>query len=334
MTLSRRGLMAGAGAAAATAAAGALTTPLPAFAGGTDHVVRRVRRLFADLPGDLGVKIVAPGRGGLRLDINGHEQMFVGSAIKTFILCEALRQVDAPDVVSTISGQQLDLDESVWTAGSSMFNPPNLSGQVSQRTTHEAMIMHSDNTGTDMMLKHAGPDNVRRFIRRAGLTKTRIPDSTRTFTGYILGASNWETFSWQDLNDSDGIFHRPPLNDVTTLASSADDLVSYYARALNGRFFDNEQTLTEFRRTLTLGDAIWAAGFPLGVSAFCKGGSIDIPGYHALCIPGALYFENRWVYFSFAINWYAPELQDPATVGQFASAVGESLTLVVDALSD
>jgi len=241
--------VAGAGAAAATVAAGALTAPIPAFAGGTDHVVRRVRKLFADLPGDLGIKIVAPGRGGLRLDINGHKEMFVGSAIKTFILCEALRQSDTPDVNATIAGRQLDLDESVWTAGSAMFNPPNLSGQVSQRTAQEAMIMHSDNTGTDMMLKLAGPANVRRFIRQAGLTKTRIPNSTRIFTGYILGAPNWRTFSWQDLLDSDGVYANSPLNKVSTLSSSADDMVSYYARALNGRFFDNDQTLTQFRRT-------------------------------------------------------------------------------------
>jgi beta-lactamase class A len=185
-----------------------------------------------------------------------------------------------------------------------------------------------------MVLRHVGPADVRRFVRRAGLTKTRIPDSTRTFFGYILGAPNWETFSWQDLVDSDGVYANSPLNDVTTLASSADDLVSYYARALNGRFFEHDQTLTEFRRTQTLGDAIWAAGFPLGVTAYCKGGSIDIPGYHALSIPGALYFERRWVYFSFTLNWYAPQLQDPATFALFAGAVGEALTLVVDALSD
>ena len=37
-----------------------------------------------------------------------------------------------------------------------MFNPPNLSGLVSQRTALEAMIMHSDNTATDMSMKQVG----------------------------------------------------------------------------------------------------------------------------------------------------------------------------------
>lgn len=90
--------------------------------------------------------------------------MFVGSAIKTFVLCESLRQVDSPQVVQTLSERQLPLNESVWNLDSVTFNPPNLSGLVSQRTTLEAMIMHSDNTATDMSLKHATPAAVRAFI--------------------------------------------------------------------------------------------------------------------------------------------------------------------------
>jgi beta-lactamase class A len=98
--------------------------------------------------------------------------MFVGSAIKPFILCESLRQVDSPAVVKSISAQQLALDASVWSLDSATFNPPNLIGKVSQRTALEAMIMHSDNTGTDMCIKYAGPDKVRAFIASAGLKKT------------------------------------------------------------------------------------------------------------------------------------------------------------------
>ena len=32
-------------------------------------------------------------------------------------------------------------------------------------------MLHSDNTGADMMLKQVGPDNVRTFIASAGLTR-------------------------------------------------------------------------------------------------------------------------------------------------------------------
>jgi beta-lactamase class A len=92
--------------------------------------------------------------------------MFVVSAVKTLILCEVLRQADSPGVVQTLKTKQLSLDASVWSVDSTMFNPPNLIGKVSQRTALEAMILHSDNTGTDMSIKDVGPDEVRALIAR------------------------------------------------------------------------------------------------------------------------------------------------------------------------
>lgn len=45
------------------------------------------------------------------------------------------------------------------------FNPPDLSGLVSERTAMEAIMTHSDNTATDMVLKEAGPGNVAAYFR-------------------------------------------------------------------------------------------------------------------------------------------------------------------------
>jgi beta-lactamase class A len=109
--------------------------------------------LFKSLPGDVAVKIYAPavnGKSEFLVESNVSKQMFVGSAIKTFILGESLRQADLPTVVQTLKAKQLSLDASVWSLDSAMFNPPNLIGKVSQRTALEAMIMHSDNTGTSL----------------------------------------------------------------------------------------------------------------------------------------------------------------------------------------
>jgi beta-lactamase class A len=124
-----------------------------------------------------------------------------------------------------------------------------------------------------------------------------------------------------------------PLNKVQTLASSADDFVSYYLRALHGDFFQHKETLNEFRSILSLGDAIWLLPMPLGVSSFCKGGSIDVSGFRAVCAPGDMFFDNRWVYFCLAINWTAKTETDPATVAAFASAGSKALALVKQALS-
>ena len=102
----------------------------------------------------------------------------MGSTFKAFVLGEELRQADSPDVVQTITERQLALDESVWSPDSDTFNPPHLSGKVTERTAIEAMILHSDNTGTDMCLEQVGTDKVRAFIASAGLTNTLIPEST------------------------------------------------------------------------------------------------------------------------------------------------------------
>ncbi|MGH3251980.1 MAG: serine hydrolase, partial [Trebonia sp.] len=267
---------------------------------------------------------------------NASKRLFVGSAFKAFVLCEALRQADSPKVVATIASRQLALDQSVWSPDSASFNPPHLVGKVSERTAMEAMILHSDNTGADMVLKLAGPDNVRRFIASIGLTSTMIPDSTRIFVGYLLGAKNYKTFSWRDYVAAEKT-NKPivnsPLNNVETLASSADDLVSYYSRSLQGKFFKHPETLGQFREILAMGDAIWLLPVPLGVTAFVKGGSIDVPGFHAVCAPGSMFFDDRWVYFCMTINWFAAALTDPATVSAFAAAGSKALQMVKDALS-
>jgi beta-lactamase class A len=293
--------------------------------------------LFRSVPGTTSLKIWAPATNTgheLLIEHNASQRLFVGSAIKSFVLCERLRQLDSPDVVSKISQNQLRLDASVWTLDSKLLNPPNLTGTVSERTAMEAMIMHSDNTATDIEIAQAGRQNVQHFLHSAGLNNSFIPDSTRTFFGYLLGAPNYKTYGWKDLMASpDGApIVNAPLNAVETLASSSADLVSFYSRSLQGEFFQNRQTLNEFRRILTLADAITNLPFPLGVTAFAKGGNIDVVGYHALCIPGAMFFSARWVYFSAIINWNSSEVTDSKTTLSFAGALRRILQSVKDGL--
>ena len=100
--------------------------------------------LFKSLPGEVAVKIHAPATNGkpeFLVESNSAKVLFIGSAFKSFVLCEALRQADAPDVGRTIASQELTLDASVWSFDSASFNPPNLIGKVSERTALEAMIL-------------------------------------------------------------------------------------------------------------------------------------------------------------------------------------------------
>ena len=169
-----------------------------------------IAKLFDGLPGDLGFKIRAPsrkGKPGFTVQANADKVLFAASAIKTFALCEALRQADSPDIDNALQTKELPLDARVWSPGSPIFNPPNLSGVISERTALEAMILRSDNTATDMIFNLAGADNIRKLIASAGLVKTRVPDNTRIFSAYLserritrrsLGTAGCLSFSTRD----------------------------------------------------------------------------------------------------------------------------------------
>lgn len=300
------------------------------------HIVR----LFERLPGDKALSIYAPAEGGraLRVKHNSSQMLFVASTFKAYTLCEALRQVDSPDVVEKLATTPLTLDVNIWSPGSPSFDPPNLTGTVFERATMEAMITSSDNTATDMIMKAAGVSNIRDFVASIGLTQTLIPDSTRAFSAYLFGAPDYLTITWFDLLDyiekvAKGKPVHPFLNNVQTLASSADDFVSFYSRALKGAFFQHPETLNEFQRILTLCDFIYLIPLPTGVSAYAKSGNADTEGFHARSIAGGMLVANRWVYFAFILNWYSQSATDADTVNSFFSAINQTLTLIRDCLS-
>lgn len=248
MLQSRRRFLAGAAATITTAPLSLRSNPITTKPEKDDASPQAILSLFKSLPGDVAIKIYAPAvnnKPAYLVESNASKVIFVGSAVKTFILCEALRRVDSPNPVQTLTTTQLSLDASVWSVDSATFNPPNLIGQVSERTALEAMILHSDNTGTDMCLKYLGPDKVRELIASAGLKNTVIPNSTRSLFGYLLGAKDYLNFSWEQLGAAaNSPMVNSPLNKVQTMASTADDFVAYYSRALQGEFFKTRKPCT------------------------------------------------------------------------------------------
>jgi len=254
-----------------------------------------------------------PGTTSFRIDIDRHElvsdgsakQLFVASAIKTFILSQYLRDVESGGLSED---EQLPVNDSVRMSGSPVF--VELTGTTSARSILEAMITHSDNTATDIALLRVGPHHVRSFIAAQDLGSTLIPDSTRRFFSYNVGAPLGVDIGWSGVKDvlasgrSLGPPHRP-LNDQETLASSADDLVSYYKRALAGRFFTKRTTLSEFKRI-----HLTNAFFPDDTVGYGKGGSGDwvaestvVADFHALSYAGQMVVNATPVTFCFVVNW-------------------------------
>ena len=238
------------GAAAVTVLPG--IQPVIAYAEESRHrrgLARRIVAEFSQLPGKKALKILAPGGHRARefsATLNPQIPLFCASAFKVYVLAEYLRQVEAGEASLD---EELDLDDSVWSVGSTVFNPPKLKGKVTAQTTLEAMISVSDNTATDMALKRVGADRVRKFISSIGLQDTRIPTSTRQFFGYIYGDPQWETITWTQLGeliDTDPFPHNPIINNVQTMVASSHDFESFYSRALQGEFFAHRKTLETF----------------------------------------------------------------------------------------
>lgn len=287
-------------------------------------------RLFKSFPGITSFRIDVDGR-QLTSD-SASRQLFVASAIKTFILCQYLRDAESSRLSED---EQLTVDDSVRTDGSPVFGQ--LTGSTPARSVLEAMITHSDNTATDIALLHVGPDRVRAFIAEQKLAATLIPDSTRRFFSYNVGAPLGVDIGWsgvrQVLESGRALgAPRPPLNDQVTLASSADDLVTYYRRALSGAVFTKRATLPEFKRII-LSNTFFpedTIGYGKGGSGNWFGNSMVVGDFHALSYAGQMVVNATPVTFCFVANWTSedPKLDTDELVPVFTDVVQGSMRAI------
>lgn len=251
-------------------------------------------------------------------------RLFVGSAVKTFILAQYLREVEAGRLTED---QQMKIDDSVRSLSSPVFL--NLTGTTPARSVLEAMITHSDNTATDVALAAAGVDQVRALIAEARLSATQIPNSTRRLFSYLAGAPEGVDVGWDGMQrlangPSSGAI-RPALNDKQTMASTAEDMVRWYQQALRGAFFKNAATLLEFKRIQAMADSIPHV-VPPDTAAYAKGGSIDWEGFHCFCLPGQMVVGGKVpVTFCFTINWSGPNEGVGAIFQSYKTAVADVL---------
>ncbi|HTE37865.1 MAG TPA: serine hydrolase, partial [Reyranella sp.] len=95
------------------------------------------------------------------------QTMFVGSAVKTFMLAEYLRSDLSETSLVTIDDNIRSISSSIFgdeLSGGEPAPDVKLEGKTLARTVLEAMISHSDNTATDAVLRAVGVDNVRDLI--------------------------------------------------------------------------------------------------------------------------------------------------------------------------
>jgi beta-lactamase class A len=317
--MQRRGLLALPAAGLASRVAVAQTPPT------TDNIDAALSR-FKALSSDTSYVIT---NGTWRAEHQPVAPLFVGSAIKTFILTTYLQQVEA-GILS--EDEQLPLNDSVRSISSPSLL--NLTGTLPARVALEQMIAHSDNTATDMALARVGVEKVRAFIAAAGLSGTLIPNSTRRLFSWLAGAAPGVDIGWAGCQSvMDGKLFGPvrsPINDQQTMICPAATFVAYYQRALQGKFFSKPATLTEFKRIQAMADAIPMIVPPDHV-AWAKGGSIDWQDFHALCVPGQMLLGREPVTFCFTLNWHGPDSGVPAMMGGYKETVANVMAEVAAA---
>ena len=304
----------------------------PALAAGeaakadASHAIPHLLDGFLNLPGKKSAQVdVDEATTPWRVTSEPDAELFVGSCFKTFVLAAYLQEVEAGRLDEL---EQLGVDDGVRSLSSPVLE--HLTGTTQARSALEAMIAHSDNTATDVVLKRVTPARVRQFIADAGLTKARIPNSTRQFFSYVAGAPQGEDLGWKGMqavvNDDkpDTAKYRPALNDVETMAVPASEFVAYYKRALTGSYFQKPETLTEFKRVQAMADAI-ALVVPADTVAYMKGGSIDWNGFHCLAVAGQMIVRDTPVTYALTYNWSDSDGDQKKLAEDFKAAVADIL---------
>jgi beta-lactamase class A len=285
-------------------------------------------RRFLALPGTKSYLIHA-GQGGSLRRIAHQPNLFLltASAYKTFVLGQYLRDTEAGLLAL---GEPLAIDDSVRNNASPVFL--DLAGETQARSVLDAMIAYSDNTAADLATRTVGADRVRALIAEAGLRSIRIPDSTRRFLSYVLGAPAGVDLGWPGIREAfTEAFTNPPgslrsgLNDVITPAGSARDFVSWYEQALAGAFFSKPETLTEFKRIQATSVQIPLA-VPPDTPAYAKGGDFPSlgPAPHAKSLAGQMVAGSEAptpVTFCFIVNWNGPVSDFFAVEAEFFAAI-------------
>ncbi len=326
MILARRrllSLLASAAAVPALAGRAAAAEPGPR--------IREAIARFAALPATAScLVIVDHPTAPWRAEHDPRARLFVGSAVKSFILAQYLRETEAGRLSP---GQPMTIDDRVRAPSSPVFL--HLTGAIPARYVLEAMIAHSDNTATDAVLAAVGPARVRALVTEAGLRDTLLPDSTRRLFSYLAGAPAGADIGWEGMRQMmDGRLPGPPrapVNDAQTMVSTAADMVRWYQRSLRGDFFSKSATLVEYKRIQAMADAIPQI-VPPDTVAYAKGGSIDWEGFHCLCVPGQMIVNKAPVTFCFTINWNGPDDGVPALFQAYRVAVADVLREAADAL--
>ncbi len=275
----------------------------------------RLVALAAPLGGRIGAQVTVDAPGGAwHLAHAAEAPFFVGSTTKSFILAAYLLAVERGEASLT---EPLAVEDAVRSPSSPVLE--GLRGTMAARFVLEAMISHSDNTATDMIMQRVGVDAVRAVIARAGLRGVQVAASTRRMVSYLAGAAPGQDLGWAGVQEAMAgplpSPARPVMNAQESMISSPEALAAWYRLVLSGGLFARPESLVEFRRISAMATVL-SEVVPAHVAAYGKGGSIIWNDENALALGGQMRVRGVAASFGIALNWPGgPETVAPTMGG-------------------
>ncbi len=121
---------------------------------------------------------------GKQLRHNADKVFFTASTLKVPLLVELFRQVDQGRIDLD---QRISLTDSMRVPGSGVLKELGVGLQPTIRDLAVLMVIISDNVATDILYNLVGRENLVQMLRELGLSKTRIPMTTRELLYSIVG---------------------------------------------------------------------------------------------------------------------------------------------------
>lgn len=227
------------------------------------------------------------------------EAFEVGSCFKAIIAAECCRQADA-GTIAWNDGLVISAGDRV--PGSECLDALPEGSVLTLREAVQAMLAVSDNTATDLVIRHIGIDNARALVETCGLQATEIPDSTAT------------------------VYQQATDTVVRACISTMRDLTQFYRAALADNGVLGPIARGQFLEVMRAEDEAQAATWPSGAVCLRKSGSLEPPPIFVQAIAGAFVRPSATTIFAFALNVNVDVMNVAA---QAAATFAEGLTMAM-----
>lgn len=138
-----------------------MAVPALALGDWRDTLEQRLSEIDSDYQGELGVFVQDLGSGE-SVSLRDDEPWYLASMIKVPVAVAVLEQVDAGELALD-DRVELRASDFVDGAGETNWNSPG--DRVSVRFLFEQMLVHSDNTATDVLIRMVGLEQVNAVVR-------------------------------------------------------------------------------------------------------------------------------------------------------------------------